>query len=446
MSEERWKQLAYKKVTVDAANREDLQLGKLLGVGGAGAVYELCEWNGHKWVIKVLDPDSPVAVKELKSLNRYRGNIRYAPDLMKFHSWTGKLEYNGEKYLCYMMRKGRTLADAIKNQELWVSETQEVMRITAQIVNGICSLKNAGLSHGDIKADNILLYEYENTFYAMLSDYGTVSGKRHEVLTIAYHCKESEYDSSLEECIAYDLHCLYLVLCKIYKVEDDTLPLCLDQKIFKLLRIMRNANKKAFERLREIMEFLKENYIDTPVSFYLDAIPRYELTEKFPFDKIMQREEYIVLRDKNAVAGEAFDPLLLMKIPTGRYDIVYKILVKHNKLNDFVMPIARYFDKCGNEYVLIHAPDDRNKCLTKFKHDIKNKRIQDNTGIPYTLATENDVTQEHVVQKFSDKLTHLRVNIEIAAGDIWQLDGIWKLNLFSAKSIELDVDKSIFMC
>lgn len=438
MTEEQWGEMAHKIVSVTAGYEETCRLGSLLGHGGAGAVYDLCEWNGGKWVIKVLDPDSPVAEQELESLRLYRGKIRYIPDLMKFHSWTGKLNFNGKTYPCYVMRKGKTLADALnpEKQELWLSDPQEVMRVTAHLVNGICSLKKAGLSHGDIKADNILLCEFRDTFYPMFSDYGTVAAETINVGTIAHHCEKREYASRLEERIAYDLHCLYLVLCQIYKVEDGILPLSLDRNIFKLLRIMRDADKKAFDRLPEIMEFLKENYVTVPVSFYLDAVPQYELAENFPFEKIMQWGEYAILRDKNAEHGGPFDPLLLMKIPEGRFDTVYKILVKHNKLHDFVMPIARYFDKNNNEYVLIHAPDDKNKCCC---HDLDgdDERLQDDTAIPYTLElAARELDKKRKIRHILDILTDLKVNIEFTPGDIWHLDGRWKLNLFSAAFLE----------
>lgn len=213
-------------------------------------------------------------------------------------------------------------------------------------------------------------------------------------------------------------------------MEDDILrPALLDCRIFNLLRIMRNTAKKAFARLQEIMAFLKSYNIAVPISFNLDAVPQYELTEDFPFEKVMQWGEYAVLRDKNTPAGAVFDPLLLMKIPAGRYENVYKILVEHNNLNAFVMPIARYLDTVGNEYVLIHAPDDKNKCIRKVKFS-GNERIQDAPGIPYTLALAMPEIKKREMSGLINGFISRKVNIEISPEDIWHLDESWKLNLF----------------
>ena len=437
MTEEQWKQLAFKDVIVSAGFKERLRLGERLGSGGAGAVYDMGKRHGCEWVIKVLAaPDSPVSEQELTSLNIYRGNFRYHNALMKFNSWSGILEYEGKTYSCYMMRKGRPLADAIEEQEDWLTDSENIIRLAAYLVHGIFALKNKGFSHGDIKADNILLVEHQNNFYPVFSDYGTVSDRKHQIRSNPYHCDDTEYASPLEERIAYDLHCLYMVFCRICGVEDiDVLPLTLNKKVFKLLKTMRSPEKKAFDRLNEIMNLLKEYCVDIPVAFYLDAIPTYELTEDFPFEKIMQWGEYAILRDKNTIPGTAFDPLLLLPIKSGHYEKVYKILIKHNKLRDFIMPIARYFDKNSNEYVLIHAPDDRNKC-SRYNRDEDDERIQDDTAIPYTLKHARDYDKKWEKRNFLDILTDLKVNIEFSTQDIWHMDGRWKLNLFSAAFLE----------
>lgn len=439
MVKDQWMQLAYQDVIVRAGSIDFVRLGKCLGYGGAGAVYDLEGREGGKWVIKVLAPDSPVSEQELISLNIYRGNLRYKEGLMKFNSWSGILEYNGEMYSCYMMRKGRPLSDAIEKKEDWLKIPENILHLAAYLVHGICALQNAGFSHGDIKASNILLIEHKNKLYPMFSDYGTVSNRKLDIQTNSHHCDKMEYDSPLEKCIAYDLYCLYLVLCHICGVEDDIdiLPLTLDKRIFKLLRIMRKEEKKAFVRLQEIMELLKEYQIKIPVSFYLDAIPTYELTEEFPFEKIMHWGEYVILRDKNAIPGTAFDPLLLLPIESDRYEKVYKILVEYDNLNTFVMPIARYFDEDGNEYVLIHAPDDSNKHPEKIHRDFDDVRIQDNTGVPYTLDLTTPVKQKREMTLFTDKMIKKKINIEFSLQDIWHMDDTWKLNLFSVKILEI---------
>ena len=99
------------------------------------------------------------------------------------------------------------------------------------------------------------------------------------------------------------------------------------------------------------------------------------------------------------------------------------------------MPIARYFDKNSNEFVLIHAPDDRNKC-SRYNRDEDDERIQDDTAIPYTLKHARDYDKKKEKRNFLDILTDLKVNIEFSTQDIWHLDETWKLNLFSVKFLE----------
>ena len=70
-----WRLLAHQEVISSVGYRGRMRLGKLLGCGGAGAVYDLPGMGG--WVIKVLDNDSPVAEQELKSLSIFRGSCRY---------------------------------------------------------------------------------------------------------------------------------------------------------------------------------------------------------------------------------------------------------------------------------------------------------------------------------------------------------------------------------
>ena len=179
--------------------------------------------------------------------------------------------------------------------------------------------------------------------------------------------------------------------------------------------------------------------MDIPVSFYLDAVPRYQLEKDFPFDTIIQWNDYAILRDKNNIPGTVFDPLLLMKIPDGRYETACDLLVSFNDINQFVMPIARYFDDANNEYVLIHAPDDaRNvRCKTIKNEGFEfDERIQDSGGIPCTLEFAPVFHQKNSMAHFVTLLINNKVNIEFSVKDIWHLDGRWKLNLFSVDFLE----------
>ena len=442
MMQTQWQNLEDKDVVIKSGMTEHLRLGRLLGRGGAGAVYDLCNWKNRDWVVKVLDPNSPVAAQEAKSINNYCGRGRFNPCLMKFNSWRGTLVCEGQEYSCYFMQKGMTLKEAIILKDEWLNDPKEVMRLTAFLVNGICALKNMGLFHGDIKAENILLCYYgtgEKKLIPMLADYGTVSPKTHSIGTYCYRCLGTEYDSELEEGIAYDLHCLYMTLRGIYEDIDIIFPTSIllpemPECIEACLRIMSDNEEKAFDRLRQLKEYFKKETLDIPVSFYLDAVPRYQLEKDFPFDTIIQWNDYAILRDKNNIPGTVFDPLLLMKIPDGRYETACDLLVSFNDINQFVMPIARYFDDANNEYVLIHAPDDRRKC-TMYSSSIE-QRIQNAKGVPYTLEQVHDKIKSIKMRHFISQLSQQKVNIEFSPKDLWHMDGRWKLNLFSVDFLE----------
>ena len=447
MAQTQWQNLENKDVVIKSGMTEHLRLGRLLGRGGAGAVYDLCNWKNRDWVVKVLDPNSPVAAQEAKSINNYCGRGRFNPCLMKFNSWRGTLVCEGQEYSCYFMRKGMTLKEAITLKDEWLNDPKEVMRLTAFLVSGICALKNMGLFHGDIKAENILLCYYgteEEKLIPMLADYGTVSQETHSIGTYCYRCLDTEYDSGLEEGIAYDLHCLYMTLRGIYEDIDIFFPTSIllpemPECIEACLRIMSDNEEKAFDRLRKLTKYFKKETLDIPISFYLDAVPRYQLEKDFPFDTIIQWNDYAILRDKNNIPGTVFDPLLLMKIPDGRYETACDLLVSFNDINQFVMPIARYFDDANNEYVLIHAPDDaRNVRYKTIKNELFafDERIQDSGGIPCTLEFAPVVHQKKSMANFATLLINDKVNIEFSVKDIWHLDGRWKLNLFSVDFLE----------
>lgn len=419
-----------------------LRLGEFLGAGGAGAVYALRANDfPSPAVIKILDPDSPLTSQELESCRCFRANGRFLDGIMKFTSWLGTLTLNGRKYPYYIMRRGKTLHDALSEGNIrWLRERdpQEMIRLIAYLVTGIYGLKSMGLSHHDIKPSNILLISHNGKTYPVFSDYGAVAQGDINIGTIPYSCVNTEYSTPLEKNIAYDLHCLYVTIYNIYEninLDEEPCPvLKMEKEIASILRIMRDASKKAFDRLDELMfkKHLAEK-TNTPVSFYLDAVPQGNLADYFPFEEIMHWNELVILRDKNA-NQDKFDPMLLMKITSDRYKTVYKVLVEYNKLDTFVLPIRHYYDH-DHEYVLIHAPDDKNKCVLHKKTGAS-KRILDSTGIPYTLEFASSREIEQKMSVFAELMNLQQIDCKFSPKDIWYMDGRWKLNLFSVDFLE----------
>lgn len=446
MTEQQWQSLADTAMTVPGDRKLKLQLGKLLGCGGSGAVYDLLSSDG--FVIKLLNPESSLAKQELKSIDAVSANGRFAIGIQKQIPSRGIVEFDNQQFSCYVMRKGKSLKQAVEDKDSWLTfkKADEIKRMMAHLVNGICYLKNIGVCHGDIKLENILLFEYKDQIFPTLADYGTVSDRRLSIKTVDYDCGESEYGSSLEEGIAYDLHCLYLVFCKICDIEDPFLTSLSNPDIIKLLRIMRDSGKKAFERLHELMIALKD-MISIPPGFYLDSI----MEEDFErcddqFEKFMQWKEYHILRDKRAING--FDPLVLLPVSAERYDNAYRIICTLERMDLFVMPIVRYHDKEDNQYVLLHAPDDKNIASRRNfwrEHEHCELRINNDKGVPYTLESASVSVRKMEMEKFINVLSRHRINIEISPDDIWHVDGEWKLNLFSVKFLEF-AEKDAEIC
>ena len=145
----------------------------------------------------------------------------------------------------------------------------------------------------------------------------------------------------------------------------------------------------------------------------------------------MQWGKYPVLRPINTLQKKKFDPQLLIKIPKGHYKKAYKILVRHNNLHCFVMPIARYFDSENNEYVLIHAPDDRNKCFLQKNSNVEKPRLYHKNGVPFTLELESIECQNKELSHFRREIKGLKPTAHIMPKDIWHMDNRFKLNLFT---------------
>ena len=438
MTEREWLALAGQNVRIAFGYETEHRLGKFIACGGAGAVFDFPDtWEGNPWVIKVLDPDSPIAEQENESLRNYRALIGFQPGLMKFSSWQGTLKYEGKQFSCYIMCKGKSLREVWENEsercELF-AEPLSFRRILAFLIRGLQALKEAGLSHGDIKADNILLVKHNERFIPMFTDYGTVAKKMIPIGSWCYKPYEREYASPLEERIAYDLHCLYMTFCGLFGIEDDVVSSVaeLDPILPKILRTMRDNSRRAYERLEELDNLLKEEVVRIPVTFYLSNIPRYSV-ESLPFDTFKTWRGYSLLRDRNALPGEEFDPLLLMKIPKGRYETVCQLLEACDKhWKDFFLPIARCYDSRGNDYVLIHAPDDERKSYC----GPYSRRIQEADGIPYTLEAARGWEKSHKMKDFFRLLARERINIEFSAANIWLRDSKWKLNLFEVNPLE----------
>ncbi|KAF1828984.1 kinase-like protein [Decorospora gaudefroyi] len=80
------------------------------------------------------------------------------------------------------------------------SDTKELLKACLEIVNGICALHAYGLVHGDIKPENILMFEREGEVVATVADLGTCGAPSQEQVIIgtqAYWPPEMHLESPL---------------------------------------------------------------------------------------------------------------------------------------------------------------------------------------------------------------------------------------------------------
>ena len=141
--------------------RTSYEKGKVLGQGGNAVVYSVKDKNGKEFALKSLTNENDAKKK------RFLSEI----DIMSQHSPTIKgmipiLDYSKED-LWYTMPIAEPIADHIKKNKC---SFDEIIIGIIQIAEVLSQLHDKGISHRDIKPDNI--YFYNNAFY--IGDFGLV--------------------------------------------------------------------------------------------------------------------------------------------------------------------------------------------------------------------------------------------------------------------------------
>ena len=151
---------------LEAALREQLQLGALLGQGGFAAVFRAHDpFLERDVAIKVLDPELALdAALEEQFLHEAR-TIAAAehPHIVPLYSADSK---GGLLYLVMRLLPGQSLADRIAEGKLAVAEAA---RIALECARALAAAHAVGVVHRDIKPGNILLDANGN---ATVTDFG----------------------------------------------------------------------------------------------------------------------------------------------------------------------------------------------------------------------------------------------------------------------------------
>jgi eukaryotic-like serine/threonine-protein kinase len=147
------------------------RLGEAIGSGGMGRV-----WRAHDEVLH-----RTVAIKELTAalyvsesdqailLARTRGEARAAARINHSAVVTvhDVLEHDGRPWIVMELVEGRSLADAVKEQER--VDPREAARIGLWVLRALCAAHTAGVLHRDVKPGNVLLADDGRV---LLTDFG----------------------------------------------------------------------------------------------------------------------------------------------------------------------------------------------------------------------------------------------------------------------------------
>ncbi|MFC9468536.1 serine/threonine-protein kinase [Streptomyces coelicoflavus] len=147
------------------------RLGEAIGSGGMGRV-----WRAHDEVLH-----RTVAIKELTAalyvsesdqailLARTRGEARAAARINHSAVVTvhDVLEHDGRPWIVMELVEGRSLADAVKEEER--VDPREAARIGLWVLRALCAAHTAGVLHRDVKPGNVLLADDGRV---LLTDFG----------------------------------------------------------------------------------------------------------------------------------------------------------------------------------------------------------------------------------------------------------------------------------
>ncbi|MFI5298360.1 MAG: serine/threonine-protein kinase, partial [Polyangiales bacterium] len=136
------------------------RVGRLLGAGGMGAVYEAMQEDlGRRVAIKVLLPEVIASSDDAEALRRFAREARAAaalhhPNIVAVTDFSPG-DATAPAFLVMELLQGRSVARAIMDEGRLGPE--RVVTIAIQILAALETAHAAGLVHRDIKPDNVFL-------------------------------------------------------------------------------------------------------------------------------------------------------------------------------------------------------------------------------------------------------------------------------------------------
>jgi serine/threonine protein kinase len=153
------------------------RLESVLGVGGMGIVYRASGPDNKQVAVKLIKEDF---ARDEIFLRRFRREARIAQTVSNPHVVpvldTG--EHDGLPYLAALFIEGGSLERKLERKGQL--DVPTVVRICAQVADGLEALWAAGMVHRDIKPGNILLDSAENAY---ITDFGLAKDSQGTALT-----------------------------------------------------------------------------------------------------------------------------------------------------------------------------------------------------------------------------------------------------------------------
>ncbi len=157
------------------------RLGRLLGKGGMGEVYEAYDTDKERTVaLKILAaPYSHDASFRTRFQRESRAAaILQEPHVIPIHDWG---EINGNLYIDMRLVEGQTLSDVLRQGPV---EPERAVAIVEQVAAALDAAHAAGMIHRDIKPQNIIITPAD---FAYLVDFGIAQAAGDTQLTMTGH-------------------------------------------------------------------------------------------------------------------------------------------------------------------------------------------------------------------------------------------------------------------
>jgi eukaryotic-like serine/threonine-protein kinase len=134
-------------------------LGDELGVGGMGRVYAAANASGASVALKLLHPDLAADRAFAERLIEEGRLARLVSHRNVVRVLDGGTTLDGTPFLVMRRAPGTSLATLIGTHGALA--LVRIRRIATQILDGVAAIHSAGLVHGDLKSDNILIGKHD---------------------------------------------------------------------------------------------------------------------------------------------------------------------------------------------------------------------------------------------------------------------------------------------